>query len=98
MTDKKLVVDIPGPNAPGFLRRQKRALAIRERWVKDFSPDVIDELAKFLAEFVSQPADEAKAIEAILDASESQILEMLEAIGGGGAEVPPLKGGSSGEA
>jgi len=81
MTD--LVFTPPDEQAPGFLRRQKKALV----FVKAFSvdnptPEMVDEMVEFLVDYVTEPADRDEACELLWDASQAQIMELMQAVGG----------------
>jgi len=89
----KLHFELPGMDEPGFLRRSKRALQLQEQLANvqtgTIPSSVIDDIVEFLADYVIEPADRDEAKEALLDASQSQFMEMLNAITGtGGAENP----------
>ena len=81
---------IPGPDAPGFLRRQRKAL----EFTIDFatgkaSPETLDKLVQFLSQFVTEPKGREKAKEALWEASETEFMELLSAITGTQEQVPP---------
>lgn len=85
----------PTPNDPGYLKRLKKALYFRSRGMAIVkgempTPEYIDELVEFLADFVVEPEERSQAIEALLDASEEQYREMLSAAVGGAADNAPL--------
>ena len=88
----ELVFNPPDENAPGFLRRQKKALTfIRAFNVENPTPDMVDEMVMFLLDYVTEPEDREEAIELLWDASQSQIMELMQAVGGnqeGGAGNP----------
>ena len=91
MTDTpklKLVFDPPGADAPGYLKRQRKALELYEGSQKNPSPAVTDALVDFLAQYVSEPKDHEERKDALYEASENQITELIEAIVGGGEENP----------
>lgn len=80
---------VPGPDAPGFLRRQRTAL----EFTIDFatgkaSPETLDKLVHFLSQFVTEPKGRDKAKEALWDASETEFMELLSAITGAQEQVP----------
>lgn len=82
---------VPGKSEPGYLRRAKRALQFSQS-NGITTPENIDELVNFLADYVSKPIEHAEKVEALYDASEEQFMQMLEALSGGGAAViPPAK-------
>ena len=78
MTD--LVFTPPDENTPGFLRRQREALNFTQLLKGDASVEVLDGMVNFLVEFVTEPKDRKKAIEALWDASEAQFNELLGAV------------------
>ncbi|MFA5057026.1 MAG: hypothetical protein WC485_02840 [Opitutaceae bacterium] len=88
---KRLVFRVPGPDAPGFLKRQRKALELQRATAlaqQGRDPDAalaaFDQTVEFLAEFVTEPADRAKATEALLeDVSQNDFDDMLTAIIGG---------------
>lgn len=85
----KLVFNIPDKDTPGFLRRTKQALEYKLELDQGFTSEVLDKVINFLANYVSEPVDRTEAIEALWDASESQIRELMSAIAGGGGETNP---------
>lgn len=93
---RRLVFRAPGREAPGFLRRARRALEFRERMSRVGEPTVgdLDEMVAFLGDYVVGLTGE-EAREALLDASEEQFFQMLGALigeGGGQAEADPTRG------
>jgi hypothetical protein len=87
-----LVFEVPGPEAPGFLRRQRRALqlgaALEEaRESGAVTVDILEGMVAFLVDYITSPADRGAAREALWDASETQYKALLATIGGN-AEVP----------
>ncbi len=86
----KIVFAIPDKDAPGFLRRQRQALVFAEKARRDMTPDTLDELVLFLSAFVTEPVDRGEAREALFDATETQIIGLLNSITGGAAGTPPL--------
>jgi len=89
----KLRIELPGMDEPGFLRRTKRALQLREQLVNFRSGPtpsaVIDSVVDFLVDYVTEPADKNEAKEMLLDASQNQFMEMLNAIAGTGGDTNP---------
>lgn len=73
---------VPGKDAPGFLRRVKRAAEFQSvvRDPKRFDAAAVDALVAFLADYVTKPADRPEAVEALLDASADQFNDLLAAI------------------
>jgi hypothetical protein len=89
----------PTPDTPGFLRRALRAMELRNRISEGASAEFVKEVAQFLLDYVSEPADRDAAYEAILDASQQEFTDMLNvfttSIGGGKSSVPLASRGSS---
>jgi len=86
----QLVIRIPDSKSPGFPRRLRKAAEFQRRTKVEggFTPELIDEIITFLAEYV-EGDNIAEQVELMWDCSEDQFYEMLSAIGGGGKEVPP---------
>lgn len=88
----KLIFEPPGRDAPGFLRRSKRALelALELREFQNLNMQtltqeklvIFDKMVNFLAPFVKYPEGLDEAKEALWDASEEQFDEMLAAVQG----------------
>lgn len=86
----RLVFRVPGREAPGFLRRQMRALEFRDRLQgDDVSAATVQALVEFLAEFVAEPEEIEARREALMEASQQEFEDLLTAIGGQ-AEAGPL--------
>lgn len=80
----------PTAETPGFLRRMKKALSFSEQLQSGkLNAPLVDELVDFLSEFITEPADKTEAKEMLLDASQSQFIDMLGAIMGAENTVPP---------
>jgi len=88
----ELVFKVPGPDAPGYLRRQRTALEFRQADSK--APEGIDALVDFLLGYVEVPEDREEAKAALWEATEKQIDELLDSISGVG-KVPPKIDGDS---
>ena len=87
----KLRFEAPTADTPGFLRRTRSAMAFSEKInAGSLSPDLVDEMVDFLAQFITEPEDKEQAKEALLDASQAQFTDMLNAVMGGGADAVPL--------
>jgi hypothetical protein len=78
-----LEFEIPGREAPGFLKRQREALKFRERMQGDVTPETLDDLVDYLAQFVTSPAEKADKVAALWEASEAQFMTLLNALTGG---------------
>jgi hypothetical protein len=84
----ELVLEQPTPDSPGYLRRNRQAQQLFAS-LKE-SPSAIDEIAEFLVPYVVAPHNRKEAREAILDATERQIKELLTAVMGGSLLGAPL--------
>lgn len=81
----EIVFAPPGPDEPGYLRRQRSVLQFKQRLESaDGVPPVelIDDLVAFLAAFVKEPVEPEAKIKALLDASERQFIELLGLLSG----------------
>ncbi len=75
----------PGPDEPGYLRRLRHVLQFKQRLESaDGVPpaELIDDLVIFLAAYVKEPVEPEAKIEALLDASERQFIELLGLLSG----------------
>ena len=78
----QIVFNLPTKETPGYLRRAKRYLELQEA-LSNPSAQAFDQLVDFLADFVDEPKDRDEAKDALLDASEEQLMSLFEAVGGG---------------
>jgi hypothetical protein len=88
MAKVELVLEQPTPDSPGYLRRNKQAMALFAGLKS--APGAIDKIADFLLPYVIAPHNRDEAREALLDATERQIKELLTAVMGGGLLGSPL--------
>lgn len=74
----------PEADAPGYLLRQRKALAFQQKMKAEegMTPEALDELVDFLAEYVTEPAEPEEKRQALLMASENQFNQLLETIKG----------------
>ena len=79
----KIVLERPGPDEPGYLKRARKALEFQSKIKVGPSPEVLDEMVHWLATYVTDPKDPVQAMEALWDASENQFQEILKEIAGG---------------
>ena len=78
---------MPTADTPGYLRRMRAMPAIQKkaeglRGIKSFAAltsQQIDDLVEIIVAFVTEPADKTEAEQLVLDASSSDLLEMLNA-------------------
>lgn len=86
----ELVFDIPPPDVPGFLRRQRTAaahLAVFRGQQRDSrgrpvlpTPQDYDDLVTFLLGFVAEPQNRDEARELLLDMDRDQYNKLLTAV------------------
>jgi len=86
----KVVITPPGPQAPGFARRIRRAAYFQDAVSGGkITATLIDELVLFLADYCEGPREDV--IEHLWGCSQDQFMEILSAVAGGsGSEVPPV--------
>jgi hypothetical protein len=78
----KIVFEPPSADSPGYLRRSRMALEFRQKASGDFGPKVIDDMIEFLLPYVKEPVDRTEAREALLDATQTQFFELIDAVSG----------------
>lgn len=76
----RLQFEIPGSEAPGFLRRQREAIKYREALRTNPSVQTMDEMVDFLLTFVVEPEDRSQARELLLDLSRDDYNRTLAAV------------------
>jgi len=77
----ELVFKVPDEKSPGFLRRMMAAGRFSELMRNnETGGEYYDNLITFLLAFVVEPEDRTEAREALLDATQEQYLELLDAI------------------
>lgn len=87
----RLVFNPPGPDTPGYLMRVRRALAFSANLNSEKpSPELLDQMVEFLAQYVSEPEEPKEKIQALWMATENEYNMLLRAITGEpeGAENP----------
>ena len=85
-----LVFNPPDEHAPGFLKRQKKALVFIKAFnVDNPTPDMIDDMVEFLLDYVTEPTDRDEARDLLWDASQEQIMTLMQAVGGGESDGNP---------
>lgn len=76
---KELVLTLPGPDQPGYLKRA-RGLASFGKLVTQpasLTPEQADEAVDWLVSIVDEPKDKRKARELILNLSANQLSDIL---------------------
>ena len=87
-----LVFNPPDAQAPGFLKRQKKALKFMRAFnVDNPTPEMIDQMVEFLLDYVTEPVERDEARDLLWDASQDQIMTLMRAIGGGESDANPTE-------
>lgn len=87
-----LVFNPPDAQAPGFLKRQKKALQFMRAFnVDNPTPEMIDQMVEFLLDYVSEPIERDEARDLLWDASQDQIMTLMRAVGGGESDENPTE-------
>lgn len=82
----------PTPDSPGFLYRTKRALLLQRALAEpQMSADAIDQIVEFLLPYIVKPEGDKDKREALLMASQSQFMELFNAVAGSGGEATDPK-------
>lgn len=93
----EVVIRAPGREAPGYLRRLRRALEFQERALGRMSLGLIDEMVAFvLAEAEVLAPEGADARKVLLDLSKTEwnaLLRVMTSSGGDDDVVDPPSGG-----
>lgn len=92
MAEKTIKLSPPGPDAPGFLLRQRDALRMQHA-LQNNDPEAAGKLVAFLLPFVVEPEDRTEAEEVLWNLSQNQFTEAVSAIKGE-SETPLESGGS----
>lgn len=90
----KIVFNVPSKDSAGFAKRQRRVLELQKMKLEEPTPETIDQLVDFLAYYVEAENHE-QAMGLMWEASENQWDEMLNALGGASAQIPPPKSETS---
>lgn len=76
-----IIFEPPTDETPGFLRLQKRVIAVSVRLNNGgLSEALVDEMVELLLPYVVEPVDRDEAREALLDASRKQYMAMLNGL------------------
>lgn len=90
MSDKiTLRFEVPGKDAPGFLKRQREALEFQQQLEGDVKPESLDAMVDYLAQFVVEPEGEKEKRDALWMASEAEFMTLLNAVTGKSADENP---------
>lgn len=86
----ELVFEFPTKDTPGFLKRQREAVRLKNEIEGKESEEAIDKLVAFLVRYVKEPADAAAAADAVWDMSEDQFNAALGHLAGGSVTPPKV--------
>lgn len=75
----RLTFAIPGPDEPGFIRRQRTVVQLSEA-LRTGGLAAMDDMIAFLLQFVAEPLDRDTARELIYDLSRDEYGKLLDAI------------------
>ncbi len=81
------MLDLPGPDAPGYLGRQRSIMLIQQELVERPGVASLDHLVSFILPFIEEPEDREKAKELLYLLSQAQLTELLESLVS--SSVPP---------
>jgi hypothetical protein len=83
MTEKtELHFEVPGRDAPGFLRRSRKALEFSQSLSENPAPEDLDKMVEFLVQYVTKPEKHEDKLDALWDASQEDFEMLLSAITG----------------
>jgi len=77
----KIEFELPGPDAPGYLKRMRKLSAFME--MEGNTPERWDLMIEYLLDFVTKPADKDKAREALWEMNQAEYEKMLESLSQG---------------
>jgi hypothetical protein len=84
-----LVLKMPTEDTPGYVERLERAMDFKEAIdKKEMTGATIRGLVEFLADYID--GDRELVVKGLRQASQREFTEMLSAVSGGTAQVPPV--------
>lgn len=88
----EIVIKPPSKSKPGFLRRQRKMMELRQRMARN-DPKALDEMVAFMVEVADevQVPDGVSPVDAIYDLSRADFEALMDAVQGN--EVDPTNGG-----
>jgi hypothetical protein len=88
----ELTFEVPDEKTPGYLRRIMAAGRFSEMMrAGDTGTEFYESLITFLLGFIVEPKDRDEAHEALLDATQEQYMELLDAINGAKRDPTPAQ-------
>ena len=86
----KIVFNAPAKDKSGYLKRMKKAVTFGNALSGgQATPELLDDLVEFLADYVTEPKIRSEAIEALWDATEDQFMQLIDVVKGGTGEIDP---------
>ena len=86
----KIVFNAPSKDKPGYLKRMKKAVQFGNALSGgQATPELLDDLVSFLADYVTVPEKREDAIAALWDANETQFMQLIDVVKGGAGEIDP---------
>lgn len=86
----KMEFKAPSKDSPGYLRRMRKAVQFGNALSSgSASPELLDDLVQFLADYVTEPKDRKQAIDMLWDATEQQFMQLIDVVKGGTGEIDP---------
>lgn len=76
----EIVFDLPTASTPGYLKRQRAAVALQADLAKNPTPATVDRLVEFMLAFVKEPADRDDAREAIWMLPQDRLMEVVKSL------------------
>lgn len=83
----EIVFDLPTADTPGYLKRQRAAVALQGELAKNPTEQTVDKLVEFLVAFVKEPADRKDAREAVWMLPQARITELIKMLSE--SQTPP---------
>lgn len=79
----KIVFNLPTKQTPGYFKRMRRFMVIAASWEGGRrDPQLVDDMVTFFADYVVEPTPKEAAIDALWEASEEQVEELMAAFRG----------------
>jgi len=76
----EIVFDLPTADTPGYLKRQRAAVALQGELAKNPTPAAVDGLVEFLLDYVKEPADREAAREAVWMLPQARLEEVIKSL------------------
>lgn len=76
----EIVFDLPTSSTPGYLKRQRAAVALQGELVANPTAETVDKLVEFLLQFVKEPQDRDEARGLLWDMPQTQFDDVLKRV------------------